>query len=260
MPPVASAFRKWASATQYFTFSRTVAYQSADLKIRFARQDHGDGFPFDGPGGVLAHAFAPTRGLFHFDADNSWAIGAVPNAFDVESVALHEIGHLLGLDHSQYESAIMWSTLNSGETKGLDTDDIQGVQALYGIKVSSIQMGGGQREYSSNCQDQHAAVETEREYQLARGYNRRRLAAVEALWGGDCRLVATGAATVKPGEGWRQVLRLGEKRDGRGGGTAEEGRQWSCAGGRVTGKATTVINVWKETRRGGKSLVHVCVK
>ncbi|KAL8238519.1 hypothetical protein R6Q59_015086 [Mikania micrantha] len=133
MPPVASAFRKWATNTQYFTFSRTITYESADLKIRFERQDHGDGFPFDGPGGVLAHAFAPTRGLFHFDADNSWAVGAVPNAFDVESVALHEIGHLLGLDHSQYESAIMWSTLNSGETKGLDTDDIQGVRALYGI-------------------------------------------------------------------------------------------------------------------------------
>ncbi|KAD1111707.1 hypothetical protein E3N88_07800 [Mikania micrantha] len=88
MPPVASAFRKWATNTQYFTFSRTITYESADLKIRFERQDHGDGFPFDGPGGVLAHAFAPTRGLFHFDADNSWAVGAVPNAFDVESKSL----------------------------------------------------------------------------------------------------------------------------------------------------------------------------
>ncbi|KAD6453094.1 hypothetical protein R6Q59_015087 [Mikania micrantha] len=132
MAPVASAFSKWASATQYFTFSRTIAYQNADLKIRFARQDHGDGAPFDGPGGVLAHAFAPTVGLFHFDADNIWAVGAVPNAYDVESVALHEIGHLLGLDHSQYQNAIMWSTFQSGETKGLNTDDIQGVWALYG--------------------------------------------------------------------------------------------------------------------------------
>ncbi|KAI3703263.1 hypothetical protein L1987_73208 [Smallanthus sonchifolius] len=62
MSPVAQAFRKWATASQYFTFSRATTYQSADLKISFARQDHGDGFPFDGTGGVLAHAFTPTDG------------------------------------------------------------------------------------------------------------------------------------------------------------------------------------------------------
>ncbi|KAK1418806.1 hypothetical protein QVD17_27953 [Tagetes erecta] len=133
MPPVASAFRKWSSATRYFTFSRARSYQSADLKIIFTRGDHGDGSPFDGRGGVLAHAFAPTDGRFHYDADENWVVGAVPNAFDIETLALHEIGHLLGLDHSQYESAIMWGSFNSGETKGLSSDDIQGLRALYGF-------------------------------------------------------------------------------------------------------------------------------
>ncbi|KAJ0483571.1 putative matrilysin [Helianthus annuus] len=132
MPPVAQAFRKWATASQYFTFSRASTYQGADLKIIFARGAHGDNSPFDGPGGVLAHAFAPTDGRFHYDADERWVVGAVPTAYDVETLALHEIGHLLGLGHSQFSNAIMWATFSPGVTKGLNSDDIRGIRALYG--------------------------------------------------------------------------------------------------------------------------------
>ncbi|KAL7611127.1 hypothetical protein Lser_V15G14080 [Lactuca serriola] len=133
MPPVDRAFRKWATATRYFTFSRARSYRSADLKISFARGSHGDGNPFDGPGGVLAHAFAPTDGRLHYDADDRWAVGAVRNAYDVETLALHEIGHLLGLGHSQFQNAIMWATFRSGVTKGLSSDDVRGLRALYGF-------------------------------------------------------------------------------------------------------------------------------
>ncbi|KAL4567281.1 hypothetical protein LXL04_022861 [Taraxacum kok-saghyz] len=133
MPPIARAFRKWDTASRYFTFSRARSYRSADLKISFARGSHGDGNPFDGPGGVLAHAFAPSDGRLHYDADDRWAIGAVWNAYDVETLALHEIGHLLGLGHSQFQNAIMWPTFRSGVTKGLNSDDIRGLRALYGI-------------------------------------------------------------------------------------------------------------------------------
>ncbi|KAI3501983.1 hypothetical protein L1887_30013 [Cichorium endivia] len=132
IPPVDQAFGKWDAASGYFTFSRATSYEGADLKITFERVDHRDGSPFDGSGGVLAHAFSPQDGRLHFDADERWAIGAVPNAFDMESVALHEIGHLLGLGHSQFQSAIMWSSFSAGVTKGLSSDDIQGLRALYG--------------------------------------------------------------------------------------------------------------------------------
>ncbi|KAJ0894359.1 putative matrilysin [Helianthus annuus] len=84
--------------------------------------------------GVLAHAFSPSDGRFHYNADQSWSIGARQNSFDVETVALHEIGHLLGLGHSQFQNAIMWSAISSGAVKGLASDDIQGIKALYGYK------------------------------------------------------------------------------------------------------------------------------
>ncbi|PSS33743.1 Metalloendoproteinase [Actinidia chinensis var. chinensis] len=129
---VTRAFNQWASAT-HFTFSQSQDYGNANMKISFHRRDHGDGHPFDGPGGTLAHAWAPRDGRFHYDAEESWSVGAVRGSFDLETVALHEIGHLLGLDHSSVENAIMFPTIFSGVTKGLHGDDIQGIKALYNV-------------------------------------------------------------------------------------------------------------------------------
>ncbi|XP_057486754.1 metalloendoproteinase 2-MMP-like [Actinidia eriantha] len=129
---VVRAFNQWAGAT-HFSFSQTQDFRGANLKIGFHRLDHGDGFPFDGPSGTLAHAFAPTNGRFHFDADESWVVGAVPGSFDMETVALHEIGHLLGLGHSAVRDAIMYARGSPGVTKGLHGDDIQGIRALYNV-------------------------------------------------------------------------------------------------------------------------------
>ncbi|KAL3716819.1 hypothetical protein ACJRO7_008403 [Eucalyptus globulus] len=132
--PVARAFATWTSVT-LFTFSYVEDHEIANIQIGFARGDHGDGAhnSFDGPGGTLAHAFPPTSGLFHYDADEKWAVDPPSGsaAFNVETVALHEIGHLLGLGHSDVEGAIMYSSIAPGTTKGLHADDIQGIKALY---------------------------------------------------------------------------------------------------------------------------------
>ncbi|KAI7742435.1 hypothetical protein M8C21_003365 [Ambrosia artemisiifolia] len=84
---VVRAFNAWASASGYFTFSRVGDTSSADLKITFDSASHGDGNDFDG--NVLAHAYAPQDGRFHYNANQNWSVGpeGVSGAFDLETVA-----------------------------------------------------------------------------------------------------------------------------------------------------------------------------
>ncbi|OMO89378.1 Peptidase M10, metallopeptidase [Corchorus olitorius] len=132
--PVARAFQTWVANTP-FRFTRIMDPRRADLKISFERRDHGDGAPFDGPDGILAHAFAPTDGRLHYDADETWTVNSTPNSYHLESVALHEIGHLLALQHSSVRAASMYPTFKPGEIRGLHADDIIGMKVLYGSRV-----------------------------------------------------------------------------------------------------------------------------
>ncbi|TYK30629.1 metalloendoproteinase 1-like [Cucumis melo var. makuwa] len=128
--PVARAFATWARYT-HFKFSLAKNYRKANLKIGFYRGNHGDGYSFDGPGRTLAHSFAPTDGRFHYDSAEKWTVGAVRGRYDMQTVALHEIGHLLGLGHSKIRNSIMYPYIKSGATKGLSLDDILGIKVLY---------------------------------------------------------------------------------------------------------------------------------
>jgi hypothetical protein len=136
------AFERWSSVTP-LTFTQTESFYGADIKIGFFVGDHGDGEPFDGVLGTLAHAFSPTSGRLHLDGSETWVVSgdvtasSVTSAVDLESVAVHEIGHLLGLGHSSVEDAIMYPTIPSRTRRvELANDDVAGIQWLYGANPS----------------------------------------------------------------------------------------------------------------------------
>ncbi|OMO73404.1 Peptidase M10, metallopeptidase [Corchorus capsularis] len=136
---VARAFEKWAQVSR-FTFEQ-VAEDIADsfeLEIGFhgtqklASDPHDIGF--DGPRGVSAHADLPPRGNLHYDKDEAWSSNPGADQIDLESIALHEIGHLLGLEHSVVPESVMYGVFEYGtKTKrDLHPDDIESILELYG--------------------------------------------------------------------------------------------------------------------------------
>ncbi|XP_057762958.1 metalloendoproteinase 2-MMP [Arachis stenosperma] len=134
----ARAFSRWSEVTT-INFTETTSFSDADVKIGFYTGNHGDGEPFDGVLGTLAHAFSPTDGRFHLDGAEDWVASgdvttaSLSTAVDLESVAVHEIGHLLGLGHTSVKEAIMYPTITAKTRKvELKDDDIAGVQNLYG--------------------------------------------------------------------------------------------------------------------------------
>lgn len=67
-----------------------------------------------------------------FDPDWNWTLGS-PTSVDLQSVALHEFGHALGLNHSGDGSAVMYASYSSGSQKRTPTaDDVAGLAAIYG--------------------------------------------------------------------------------------------------------------------------------
>ncbi|XP_060050728.1 stromelysin-3 isoform X2 [Erinaceus europaeus] len=129
---VAEALQVWSEVTP-LTFTEVLEGR-ADIMIDFTRYWHGDNLPFDGPGGILAHAFFPKthrEGDVHFDYDETWTVGDNQGT-DFLQVAAHEFGHMLGLQHTTAAKALMSPFYTFRYPLSLSPDDRRGIQYLYG--------------------------------------------------------------------------------------------------------------------------------
>ena len=86
----------------------------------------------------------------HFNSNEDWSTYSGPRRFgaiDFHRVAIHEFGHVLGLDHPDDHGQSVNAIMNSkaDDTDRLQADDIAGIRAIYG--------GGGGQPDPDYCRD-----------------------------------------------------------------------------------------------------------
>src|SRR5271166_4358030 len=89
--------------------------------------------------GVLGETLLPPPANGGTDAGdiflNSTASWQINTDYDLETVAIHEFGHALGLGESQITTACMYAYYN-GMKQSLTSDDIAGIQSVWGVPQS----------------------------------------------------------------------------------------------------------------------------
>ncbi len=142
---IRSAFQTWQNATN-LSFAEVTVNDNPHILIGWRPNNDPDHSMI---GGVLAHADFPlgcgvvTNTIpkpIHFDdTEHTWVIGTQAGGFDVETIALHEIGHIIGLAHSNVAGAVMNPTVSSNFIKrDLTQDDIDGANNLYPPKLKFV--------------------------------------------------------------------------------------------------------------------------
>ncbi len=84
-----------------------------------------------------------------------WTTTGSGGSVDAQSIATHEEGHFLGLDHSASASAVMYASYSGGLKRTLTSDDQNGVCAIYpsGVAPNDAGMSTGDpcNQFGNTC-------------------------------------------------------------------------------------------------------------
>nr|XP_015202449.1 PREDICTED: matrix metalloproteinase-21 isoform X1 [Lepisosteus oculatus] len=127
------AFRMWSEVCPVeFEEDLTSPLFEIDVRLGFGTGRHlGCAQSFDGAGREFAHAWF--LGDIHFDDDEHFTAPSGGNGISLLKVAVHEIGHVLGLPHIYRGGSIMQpSYVPQDSAFEIDWMDRKAIQQLYG--------------------------------------------------------------------------------------------------------------------------------
>lgn len=131
---IRSAFTVWE---KYAKIDLVEVVDSASVNIRVGN-NYIDGPARPGQSSTLAIASSWYVGSSYTASQISYDDDAYSDRRDLFSVSVHEIGHALGLDHSNNPANVMYEFLNDKNGAGQPTaDDIAGIVQIYGALGST---------------------------------------------------------------------------------------------------------------------------
>jgi len=139
---VRASFERWSSvrgADVAFRGGQSVRRPGEaamdDAQLVFVDHD----WPYDDDVLALAATWADegTGEMVHFDlrlnGHLDWGTDGHPDDYDLGTAVTHEIGHVLGLDHTDEVDAVMFAALEPGVVRSrLHDDDREALRYLYG--------------------------------------------------------------------------------------------------------------------------------
>ncbi|CAH1784532.1 unnamed protein product [Owenia fusiformis] len=132
------AFRRWSEVIPLNFFQDDHSdIKQVDIQIAFGTGWHlSCKRQFDGMGSEMAHSWRDSnqKGHIHFDDDENYIQEDVHNVgINLLTVAVHEIGHVLGLAHTPRYDSVMYSVYKGTHNIELPWHDRQAIQQLYGV-------------------------------------------------------------------------------------------------------------------------------
>lgn len=192
-------------------FVEVVATEQIDLMITFDK--------IDSIGNTLAETNIPMCGSNYtytvvFDVEDNWTTHEAKydnEVNDIESIALHEFEHVLGLDHVDDVESTMFYSYGGGERRRLSFSDIERLQLPYVLKKKpkkeffytkasseqQITRNFKNREFASKCADigghQRVDKRLAKAVQIIRNYYNRPVYLTSLQRSDVCNQMAGGA-------------------------------------------------------------------